>query len=349
MKKTFIALTLSLTSGLFAPNLTAEDFFAPVQKTGDATPDNANWFSLGPQFGLNINARFNHVGNVSPSSPGPATGGGVDRTYDDGYVHVDSSGNAGGETWNWGYQSAPQVQGDTLTMHSGSAAINGTLNQNDNPAIGFDLAFGRNLGAVPGGKWGLQAAFDFSDISIHNNDTLTGTGTQISDAFSLGGAIPPLAPYAGSFAGPGALLGDTPNRTTASDTVLIAGRRTLDAQIYVLRAGPYYEFLLGNRWSGRLGGGLALAVADTKYTFNETIAFGSGSVINNTGSSSGAEVQAGGYVEGKLLYAVTPGTSLFAGAQYENLGTFSRSAGGEQAQLDMGSAIYFLFGVQLSF
>jgi len=225
MKKTFIALTLALTAGLFAPNVPAEDFFAPVQKTGDATPDNANWFSLGPQFGLNINARFNHLGNVSPSSPGPATGGGVDRTYDDGYVHVDSSGNAGGETWNWGYQSAPQVQGDTLTMHSGSATINGTLNQNDNPAIGFDLAFGRNLGAVPGGKWGLQAAFDFSDISIHNNDTLTGTGTQISDAFSLGGAIPPMAPYAGSFAGPGALLGDTPNRTTASDTVLIAGRR----------------------------------------------------------------------------------------------------------------------------
>ena len=98
-----------------------------------------------------------------------------------------------------------------------------------------------------------------------------------------------------------------------------------------------------------MGGGLALAVADTKFDFNETIAFGSGQTVNNAGSSSGAKFQAGGYLEGKLLYAVTSTTSLFAGAQYENLGTFSRTAGGEQAQLDMGGAVYVLFGVQLSF
>src|SRR5665647_1930359 len=112
------------------------------------------------------------------------------------------------------------------------------------------------------------------------------------------------------------------------------------AQIYALRAGPYYEFLFSQHWSGRLGGGLALAVADTSYSYHETIAFGSGLVVNNAGSSSGVEFQAGGYLEGKLLYAVTPCTSLFAGAQYECLGTFSRNAGNEQAQLDMSSAVY---------
>jgi len=349
MKKPFIALTLTLTAGLFAANLRAEDLFAPIQKTADASADHSTWFSLGPQFGLNINGRFKYVGNVSPSTQGPATGGGVNRSYADGYVNVDSSGNTGHQTWNWGYQNASQVQGSTLTMHSVSSTVIGTLSRNDDPNPGFDLAFGRHLGTVLGGKWGLQGAFDFTTISIHDSQPGIGTATSISDAYSLGAVIPPQAPYAGSFNGPGSLLGDTPIRTMSSTTVLITGQRTLDAQVLAFRAGPYYEFPFGKRWSGRLGGGLVLAVADTQYTFNETVAFGNGMVFKNSGSGSGTELRAGGYLEGKLLFAFTPDTSLFAGAQYENLGTFSRTAGSEQAQLDMSSSVYVLFGVQFSF
>jgi hypothetical protein len=343
MKLLLGGLTLALTAGLSVPILRAQD------RTTDNP--NLNWFSFGPQFGLNIKARFIHVGYVNPASPWPPTTGGVDRTYNDGFVHVDNSGDAGGQTWNWGYQNASQVQGNMLMMHRTSDTAHGigTLDQNDDPHVGFDLAFGRNLGTVPGGKWGLQAAFDFTDVSIHGNHPLTGTGMLISDAFSLGGVVPPQAPYAGSFNGPGPLLGDTPTETTTPYAVPIKGQRTLDAQIYALRAGPYYEFFFSKRWSGRLGGGLALALADTKYSFNETITFAGGEGVNNAGSKSGVEFQAGGYLEGKLLFALTRHTGLFAGAQYEYLGTFSRNAGNEQAQLDMSSAVYLLFGVQLRF
>jgi hypothetical protein len=324
--------------------------FATVLHAEDAAADNANpnWFSVGPQFGLNINARFNHLGNVGSAVPGPATGGGANRTYADGFVKVDSSGNAGGKTWNWGYQNAGQVQGNSLVMHS-SSSVNGSVDQTDDPQAGFDLAYGRRLGTVLGGQWGVQAAFDFTAISIHDNHPLTGTGTTISDAYSLGGVTAPQVPYTGSFNGPGALLGDSPTRTTASETVTITGSRTLDAQVYALRLGPYFEFPFGKHWSGRLGGGLALGVANTKYSYNETISFGGGQTVNNAGSSEGTSFQAGGYLEGKLLYAVTPCTSLFAGAQFENLGTFSRNAGNEQAQLDMSSTVYVLFGVQFNF
>ena len=337
MKKHLLASTLALTPVLFAASLRA----------GDAPADHSNWFSFGPQFGLNLRARFNHVGNVNPASPAPATGG--DRTYDDGFVRVDSSGDQGGLSWNWGYQNAGQVQGSTLTMHSASGAPDGSLEQSDDPHAGFDLAFGRSFGRVLGGQWGLQAAFDFTSITIHDHNPVSGTATMISDAFSLGGITPPAAPYGGSFNGPGPLLGDTAVRTTTSEAVLITGERTLDAQVYALRAGPYYEFSFSRRWSGRLGGGVAVAVADTSYSYHETITFGSGLVVNHAGSSSGVEFQAGGYLEGKLLYAITPRMSLYAGAQYEYLGTFSRSAGSEQAQLDMSSAVYVLLGVQWDF
>ena len=349
MNKHLISLAPVLTAVLFATSLRAEDSFAPIQKAGDEKNDHANWVSFGPQFGININARFKNVGNVSQSSPGPATGGGMNRTYDDGYVRLDSSGNTGGQTWNWGYQNASQVQGSTLNLHSGSFAANGTLERNNDPSAGFDLAVGRNLGAVLGGKWGLQAAFDFSAISISDSSPITGKGTLISDAYSLGGVIPPQAPYSGSFGGPGSLLGDSPIRTTAADTVLIAGQRKLDAQIYVLRAGPYYEFPIGKQFSARLGGGVVLAVADVNYSFNETVKFSGGASVSNGGANSGAEFQAGGYLEGKLIYALTPRTGLFAGAQYENLGTFSRIAGNEQAQLNLSGSVYVLFGVQFNF
>jgi hypothetical protein len=202
---------------------------------------------------------------------------------------------------------------------------------------------------VLGGQWGLQTAFDFTAISIHDHQPLFGAGTTISDAYSLDGVTAPQAPYTGSFNGPGPLLKDSPTRTTASELVTIIGSRTLDAQVYALRLGPYFEFPFGKHWSGRLGGGLALGVADTKYSYNETINFGGGQFVHNAGSSEGASFQSGGYLEGKLLYAVTPRTSFFAGVEYENLGTFSHNAGNEQAQLDMSSAVYVLFGMQFNF
>jgi hypothetical protein len=101
MKRTFISPALALTAGLFAANLRAEDVFAPIQKAEKTPSDHSTWFSLGPQFGLNIDARFNRVGNLNSASAGQASGGGVNRSYADGYVNVDSSGNADGLTWNW--------------------------------------------------------------------------------------------------------------------------------------------------------------------------------------------------------------------------------------------------------
>jgi len=79
------------------------------------------------------------------------------------------------------------------------------------------------------------------------------------------------------------------------------------------------------------------------------ISFGGGQTVNNSGSSTGVDFNAGGYLEGKLLYAMTPAASLFAGVQYESLGTFSHNTGNEQAQLDMSSTLNVLFGVQFNF
>src|SRR4051794_22859692 len=88
MNRILFGATLSLPAAPFA-----------IQ-AGDA-PEEPNRFSIGARFGMNIKASFKNTPSAGGSAvnPGPATGG-ADHTYDDGYVRVDSSGDAGGVTWN---------------------------------------------------------------------------------------------------------------------------------------------------------------------------------------------------------------------------------------------------------
>src|SRR5580704_4143227 len=110
MKQPLTALTLTLTACVLTPNLRASD--------ADPDQPNPNWFSLGPSLSLNLNVRFK---DLPAGSAGGNHGG-----YVDGYVLQDSSGNAGGLTWNWGYNNASQVQGNTLTLHGAtSTTLNG--------------------------------------------------------------------------------------------------------------------------------------------------------------------------------------------------------------------------------
>jgi hypothetical protein len=106
---------------------------------------------------------------------------------------------------------------------------------------------------------------------------------------------------------------------------------------------------LSERFSGRVGAGLTLAVADMKYSFDETLNFGGGNTVRNAGSSSGAEFGVGAYLEAKLLFAMTDHTSLYAGTQYEYLGNFSHRAGNESAQLEVNNTLNILLGVQWDF
>src|SRR5690242_3901630 len=70
-----------------------------------AAPEFKNRIGLSYRMGLNITVDFKKLGGLGLSNPGPATGGAVNRNYDNGYNRVDSSGNAGNQTWYWGYSS----------------------------------------------------------------------------------------------------------------------------------------------------------------------------------------------------------------------------------------------------
>jgi hypothetical protein len=324
--------------------------FPAFAQTGNVS----EWNHLGLNFrlGLNINARFENIGaSSSTAQPGPAMGGGLDRTYEDGFVRMDSSGNQGSLTWNWGYQNASQLPGnDTVLMHATSTTGATSRHGGDDAYPGFELNYQRDLGHYRWGRWGIKLASGYSDVEIRDTRPLSTRANLITDAYGLGGITPPLAPYAGTFDGPGPVIGDMPTRTLSDwpDGAVITGSRRLDAALYDFRLGPYIQFQLVPRLTLLAGGGLAAAVVDSRFSFAETITTAAGAV-QASGTDSRSKGLVGGYAEAGLTYRISRPISAFAGAQFQALGDFNQRAAGRTAKLDLNQSVFFLAGIQWHF
>jgi len=123
-------LLLGALPGLAQP--TSPD--APSAISLDSPPaDSPNRFGLAWRLSFNVKVGFKNVGAFpARTDPGPATGGSFDRTYDDGFNRVDTTGNNHGTgyantTWYWGYDSESQILPSTsnpqsVVMHSSSSS-----------------------------------------------------------------------------------------------------------------------------------------------------------------------------------------------------------------------------------
>ena len=118
----------------------------PAQFPGVEYPslDTTNRVTLSLRFGLNISTKFRGVG----SAGGPGH-------YSDGYVLTDSTGNFLGYTSNWGYNNASQYsQLGTVNQPPNSFAYHNPVasaksaspSSGDNPNVGVELKFNRQLG-----------------------------------------------------------------------------------------------------------------------------------------------------------------------------------------------------------
>ncbi len=314
--------------------------------------ENPNRWSFGPRFGMNIKADFHN--NAPPVNPGPAAGG-ANHTYNDGYVLLDSSGNAGGLTWNWGYQNASQVAGDTMQFHaiqSGGPSTSAINHVSDDPQYGAELAYQRVLGHLPfleSIHWGLEAAFGFTEIDLTDKRSATGLATVTTDTFALSGVLPPGPGYNGTFQGPGALLGDTPTRTTASAMATLTSRQKLSGQLYGLRLGPFGEWNFCRHLSLAASVGLTLAPALIDYDFTETTALAGSAPSVTSGHSSKTKLLYGPYVSGTLRYDFNKHWGIYVGAQFQSLTDLEQSAGGHTARLDLGATVYGTAGVSCRF
>jgi hypothetical protein len=320
--------------------------------------DDGNWannFRLGAVLGFGVSANF-HYGGVyaAPNGGVGATGvTGVNHVYDDGYVKVDATGNAGGYTSNFGYESAAQynASAQTLTMHHLDAfSTSGGGVRTDSPFIGFDLTYGSRIADYSFGRIGWEVGFDMAPFTIKDNETLTGTFTRSAYLFDASGLNLPTAPYHGGSSGLGPTLRDVATAgSVAQIPGVVQGSHSLQGDLYLIRLGATWFFPLGDKWMVSAAAGPVLGVASANYRFNENFTFPDGSVAASGGRHSGTTLSYGGYAAGFVYFRVQPGADLFAGAQGMSLDTTHFGDPGRVVDLRMGRAFLLTAGFSWPF
>jgi hypothetical protein len=321
---------------------------------GDATVfgDRNNFFRAGARAGFDVGVQFRNTGGGVRHQAGPGTGGGLDRTYLDGFVKVDASGNAGGETWFWGYRNDSQVvQGGTAIGFSALEGnpYGGSSDADSDPQWGAEIGYTRILGQCLGGRWGLDLALDWTDFQVTGNGTTAGSLTALQDLYSLGGILVPTAPYAGSSNGPGPVIADTPTRTAGPLPTVVDGRREVSGSLYTFKFGPTLEVPLGDRFSAQLSAGLAVGLFDADFEFSESaIAAGTGTWVRS-GRTDSQDWLLGGFARGQLTVRLTDSIGLYGAAEFQGLEGTRLQAGGREAAIDLDSTFQFSAGLVFRF
>ena len=352
MKCNLMVKRLALVSMVMASGASAQTAHLTSSDVEGHNGEPLNRFGISYRAGFNISAKFKNVGGYkSPLNRDPVTGA---AQYDDGYIGVDPSGNLGNETQAWGYTSGAQYQGDAIVMSSSGSPANGaTKNQYDDPQHGVEFTYNRQLGLMDKTKWGIEAAFNYTDVTMNDRGTVFGDVNKARYAYALGGNVPPPAPYSykpGYFPAP--LLSTIPSllpSVTVPGGATTTGSRNFDADIFGLRVGPYFEFPMSERFSFLLSGGLSLLVVSSDFKYHQTTSIEGLPSQSQSGSGSHSDVLGGSYVGGNIVYALSKSVSLSVGAQYQANGHYQQVEDGQKAQIDLGQSYFLTVGLGYSF
>lgn len=345
----------------------------------DLEPASRLHFRLGASYRTGFKASVRDITPPVPTAPG---------TFGNGFVLPSVSGAQADQTWNWGYQDAGQVSGDTLTLERlNNGPRVGDLSGGAESLFGGELVVGVELGRFDLWKrtWniGLEAGYSYARWSTELSGTAQSVATLTTAQYGLGGIRMPDAPYSGTLAGPGPLIDRHPFR---QQTLTAAGTSTLnigiESAVHTLRLGPYVELPLGRKLTLGFGVGYATVMPDTDLTLREYATFGASSgggsgptaqpgngraagpaaappgapalpvAIPNSALEVGAgrnDWQPGGYVQVRAQYDFTRLLGVFVAAEYLYNETMRFRAGGREVSLEMGGTYGATAGVRLSF
>ncbi len=336
-----------VASALLVPGVGAED---------QIETNSLNQIRFVPWTGFGITARFRNAGNLSLNPVGRTTPDGNAYNYSDGYVLTDVSGNAGGQTWYWGYDNSSQISGNTIQMHQ--TAVSGDVSSSDttdlsNPGWGGELIYDRELGSRGKMHYGIESAVDYTSLSLHASGYGTGDIIQKTDAYAFAsGTTPPSAPYQGTFNGPGFLIGSLP--ASSSSTVMagaanIITSQKLDADVWGMRLGPYLNLPVDERVKLSFSGGLVLALLNAKVSWTETVNINGGGTLSASGGGSDLGLLWGAYLGANLSWQLSRCWGAEAGVQYQYLGVYRHSFSGSEVELDFSKSIFISLGISYSF
>lgn len=341
---------------------------AAAQTDDEVYSDCTNRVTLSLQFGLNINASFRGIGgNISSlTGNGRKTPNGDAYNYNNGYVLTDISGNAGGQTWYWGYDNPSQVNpaNHTIAFDRPTAAMNAypSASADDSAATpGFELDYDRQLGTKAGWhnmRYGIDLAVNYVPISINN--TSVSAVAQQTDFYSYTpGTTPPgynapsELPYQGSYQGPGFVINVPASGTsiTPIPNSTVLSQDHYDANLFGFHLGPYVEIPFGKKeqFTLSLAGGLAVGLLDVNESWNQTVTIQGSGPDNSTGGGNSFDVLWGWYAGANADYQINEHWGVTAGVQFQDLGTSDHNYDGRQVNLDLSRSILVLAGVSYNF
>jgi hypothetical protein len=306
---------------------------------------------------IGLRTEFSGFGNFQNPFPVPAPAGATNYFYANGSVQVDSSGNAGGLTTFWAYNNASQYDPAAFgglgainysAFSSGLSGAGSVVDNNVAAAAGFEMHGYLDLGSVSflptmaagrSATWGLRTGLQYARVNNSNTAGQVGAVGTINDSFNLNGVIPPAAPYAGTFLGPGPLLGDTPTRTTGTAVAAISGYRNLDVQLFVSTFGSYVALPVTKDLDVMLEGGAVLALASGNYKYESTVTVpGAGTQVSG-GQKSSTKLLPGVYTSVGLAWHLTDQFMLQGAVRYQFMRQYSLVANGSNANLSFDSAL----------
>ena len=350
-------LTMSVLSAAVLPSPGGEPPSPPV----DVAPPVSRW-RFGADYAplLGLKTEFSGLGTFnSPFTPQPL-GGGVNYNYDNGFVRVDSSGNMGGATTNWGYQNSGQLHPagtGSIDYSITNSLADGRADEDSWARAGFECFAYLDMGSAGfkgldgrEASWGFRAGLHYARINVDNNSTLTSGATVLTDTFDLGGTIAPLAPFSGSFAGPGPLLNDAPSRSLTSDAqAIVAGSRSLDVNLTTLALGAYLDLPVARNFDIMLEAGISAALASGTYDFHSATSIAGLGTQQSSGHDSNTDILPGVYVGLDAVYHLNASWAVQAAGRYQYMRGFELKSNGSTADLSFDSAFVVSLGVVYSF
>jgi hypothetical protein len=326
---------------------------AAAQSDDKVYSDSTNRLTLSLQFGLNINASFRGIGGRLNHAAG---------IYDNGYVLTDVSGNAGGQSWYWGYDNSSQVNpaNHTIAFDRTTLLANGipSASADDSAATpGFELDYNRQLGAKADWhnlRYGFDSAVNYVPISINNNNTFSAVASKQTDLYSYTpGTKPPAAPYQGTYQGPGFVI-NVPAISSSTVPVpnsTVSSQDNFDANLFGLHLGPYVELPFGKKeqFTLSLAAGLAVGLLDANESWNQAVVIPGTSPSHSTGSGNTFDVLWGWYLGANADYQINEHWGVAGGVQFQDLGTYDHTYDGRQVSLDLSRSILVLVGVSYNF
>jgi hypothetical protein len=221
----------------------------------------------------------------------------ADRTYDDGFVNIGAATPGTGLTTNWGYNSSSQNQGGNLTfsraggerrdVYGSSGTHSASWSKGKDTDVGPYLELSYSVPIRKGMTIGAGVSFMSTSIdrsrggltTFSQNQTVDVYNVTAVDTYRLGGVIPPLSPYTGSYAGPGPLINNTPDNQSYTETIsntLTANfidsiSEQFDMNLHTLGIGGQMEWWPSPQSFLQAGAGVAVNIADWSASRDERV------------------------------------------------------------------------------